>query len=89
MRASTVRCRFLDRCGDSLGVESSFFRIFVYSHRRFFQWGIYSCYRLRARVGYTGRFVVGRGRGWSVTGVDFIPMRFFSRFQHLKNPSTS
>ena len=24
MRASTVRCRFLDRCGDSLGVESSF-----------------------------------------------------------------
>ena len=31
MRASTVRCRFLDRCGDSLGVESSFFRIFVYS----------------------------------------------------------
>ena len=24
MRASTVRCRFLDRCGDSLGVEISF-----------------------------------------------------------------
>ena len=24
MRASTVRCRFLDRRGDSLGVESSF-----------------------------------------------------------------
>ena len=24
MRASTVRCRFLDRCGDRLGVESSF-----------------------------------------------------------------
>ena len=24
MRASTVRGRFLDRCGDSLGVESSF-----------------------------------------------------------------
>ena len=24
MRASTVRCRFSDRCGDSLGVESAF-----------------------------------------------------------------
>ena len=24
MRASTVRSRFLDRCGDSLGVEISF-----------------------------------------------------------------
>jgi len=24
MRASTVRCRVLDRCGDSLGVEISF-----------------------------------------------------------------
>ena len=24
MRASTLGCRFLDRCGDSLGVESSF-----------------------------------------------------------------
>ena len=40
-----------------------------------FQWGIYSCYLLRAHVhvhahahvhvGYTGRFVVGRGRRWS------------------------
>ena len=33
MRASTLGCRFLDSCGDSLGVEFSFLRIFVYSQR--------------------------------------------------------
>eukprot|EP00964_Phaeocystis_antarctica_P054054 scaffold31763_cov63-Phaeocystis_antarctica.AAC.2 len=27
--------------------------------------GMYSCYRLRAHVGYTGRSVVGRGRRWT------------------------
>ena len=32
MRASTVRCRFLDRCGHSLGVEISF-KDFVFSCR--------------------------------------------------------
>ena len=35
MRASTLGCRFLDSCGDSLGVESSFKDICILYSQRF------------------------------------------------------
>ena len=50
------------------------FSLHTFSTRGFYK---NTCYRLRAHAGCTGRFVVGRGRGWSNGCGLHIPMKFF------------